>query len=143
MSEVENLGILLPGASIVVVDPARGGVRGSDVVTPYVEAFQREISLEPLRTVIDECIDKFDKGDGKRNERMVRGDAWLGPRVHASLRITRAEAATPGIWEFLAAYAFPDYVNWRWNGYKDERFFSRDVKKQAFKRLWWAAELFR
>lgn len=117
---------------------------------PHVEAdafleelgIERPISLEPLRAVIDAAMEKFPNPD--------KSDAWLAPRVHATLRLTRREAADKRIWNYLAIAAFPDYVRWRW--YKNEetpdkpvpldRFMGED-SKNAIARLWWAAELTR
>jgi hypothetical protein len=71
-------------------------------------------------------------------------DAWLAPRIHATLRLTRAEAGDKGMWHWLAL-RFPDYVTYRWEGsagVAHDRWFG-PVHKQALARLWWGAELFR
>ncbi|MBD0693636.1 DUF6339 family protein [Streptomyces sp. CBMA123] len=81
----------------------------------------------------------------------TQADAWLAPRLHAALRLTRREAADPRFWNYLALGVAPDYVVWRHLADpKDgkaakvaaERFRGQ-YHKQAFARLWWAAELFR
>ncbi len=75
-------------------------------------------------------------------------DAWLAPRLHATLRMSRAEAADPRIWNFLALVVAPHYVVWRHlprtagKGVATSRFTGWH-HTQAFARLWWAAELFR
>jgi hypothetical protein len=106
-----------------------------DAVLP----FDREVHLDALSSVIDECIARF--GTGKT---LTQSDSWLAPRLHASLRLTKREAASAAVWTFLATFAFPDYVVWRWG--KDRQLAlstTRDVKKHPFKRLWWGAEMFR
>nr|WP_308433568.1 DUF6339 family protein [Streptomyces netropsis] len=85
-------------------------------------------------------------------DRRTRADAWLAPRLHATIRMTRAEAAEPELWAYLAMVVAPDYVVWRHKGAvgKDggspsatgDRFLGPHYK-QAFARLWWAAEMFR
>lgn len=71
----------------------------------------------------------------------AKSDAWLAPRVHALLRLTRREASQKGFWLHLALVDDPDYVRWRFPG-QAGRFTADDVN-QAFSRLWWAAELCR
>ncbi|MDY0810110.1 DUF6339 family protein [Kitasatospora purpeofusca] len=100
----------------------------------------------PVRELLDEAIHRF--GDSPTD-----ADAWLSPRLHATLRLTRAEAARPGLWNFLALVVAPDYVLWRHlprgeakNGEPPKVSaprFTGTHYTQAFARLWWAAELFR
>jgi hypothetical protein len=68
------------------------------------------------------------------------------------LRITRREAAEPGLWNFLAIRMAPDYVLWRHAGRLSSageagatnlKRFCGSFHTQAFGRLWWAAELLR
>ncbi|QID37063.1 hypothetical protein G3260_003395 [Streptomyces albus] len=101
--------------------------------------------VRPLREL-------FDTARRLHEGRRTSADAWLAPRLHATLRLTRAEAAEPGLWNFLALAVAPDYVLWRHlpsegSGKKEPAVssdrFSGPHYKQAFARLWWAAELFR
>lgn len=102
-------------------------------------------ALEPARVVLDEAMRRFAKSD------VASSDAWVGPRLHAALRLSRREAGAPGIWRFLGLWA-ADYVRWRFGpaageddvdkAAKRERFIGADYK-QALARLWWMAELFR
>ncbi|MCC3767193.1 DUF6339 family protein [Streptomyces sp. UNOC14_S4] len=130
------------------------GVRSGSEVPPIV-ALQR--ASKPLsdtgarwatahvRRLLDVAMERFDG-------RPTQADAWLAPRLHATIRMTRAEAAEPELWAFLAMVVAPDYVVWRHKGTagKDgsspaatvDRFFGPHYK-QAFARLWWAAEMFR
>ncbi|MGY1810183.1 DUF6339 family protein [Blastococcus sp. SYSU D00669] len=71
-------------------------------------------------------------------------DAWLAPRLHSALRLTRSEAGDRGVWHWLAL-RYHDYVDYRWSGsggVARDRWFG-PVHKQALARLWWGAELFR
>ncbi|MFD0373842.1 DUF6339 family protein [Streptomyces sp. NPDC127112] len=100
----------------------------------------------PIRELLDEAMYRF---AGSRAD----ADAWLAPRLHATLRMTRAEAARPELWNFLALAVAPDYVLWRHlavreAGHDTARLvstprFSGPHHTQAFARLWWAAEMFR
>lgn len=98
----------------------------------------------PVRELVDEAMRRF---DGER----TAADGWLAPRLHATLRMTRAEAADSRLWNFLAMIVAPDYVVWRHKGADTTdgpgtaatSRFSGPHYTQAFARLWWAAELFR
>ncbi|MGW4426270.1 DUF6339 family protein [Streptosporangium sp. NPDC004631] len=101
---------------------------------------------ELLRDFIEEAMRRF--GEGPH----TAADAWLAPRLHAILRITRREAAETGLWNFLSMRLAPDYVFWRHLGRAKKsgepsmvnpRRFCGPFHTQAFARLWWAAELFR
>ncbi|MFD7863310.1 DUF6339 family protein [Streptomyces sp. NPDC057682] len=102
-------------------------------------------TLQPVRDLIDDALHEF--GEGKP----TAADAWLAPRLHATLRLTRREASDRGLWNYLALGVAPDYVVWRHTTEprKGEpprvaatRFRGASYT-QAFARLWWAAELFR
>jgi Family of unknown function (DUF6339) len=104
-----------------------------------------EIAFDEIRSLIGRAMDKF---DGDR----TRSDSWLGPRLHAALRLTRREAAHRGLWRHLAMVQLPHYVRWRFGAISDgtesdkiapaERFHG-DSAKHGLARLWWGAEQFR
>ena len=102
----------------------------------------RSVDVEPLITIVDEAMRRF------RSEPEA-SDAWLAPRVHATLRLSRREASDKRIWSFLNAVAKPDYVRWRYKADAEEGIqvpldrFVGEESKNAFARLWWAAELLR
>lgn len=101
--------------------------------------------LHRVRDLIDHALDRF------RDERPTRADAWLAPRLHETLRLTRREAAEKRLWTYLALGVAPDYVVWRHqsepadgsHGSVARDKFIGPHRKQTFARLWWAAELFR
>lgn len=98
-------------------------------------------------------IDRFDELFAEVDARAAAGtwsdrassDRWLAPLLHASLRLSRSQAADRATWEWLAV-SVPDYVTWRWKG-KDgvvaEDRWRGPVHKQSLARLWWGAEIFR
>ncbi|MFI8188772.1 DUF6339 family protein [Streptomyces sp. NPDC085946] len=98
----------------------------------------------PVRELLEEAMRRFDGG-------RTAADGWLAPRLHATLRMTRAEAADSRLWNFLAMIVAPDYVVWRHKGTDTTNSpgtaatsrFSGPHYTQAFARLWWAAELLR
>ncbi|MGI5353383.1 DUF6339 family protein [Streptomyces sp. CA-250714] len=102
--------------------------------------------LHRVRDLIDDALTRF------RAERPTAADAWLAPRLHETLRLTRKEAADKRFWTYLALGVAPDYVVWRHLSEPNksgsparvarDRFVGSHYK-QAFARLWWAAELFR
>ncbi|MFE9466431.1 DUF6339 family protein [Streptomyces virginiae] len=99
---------------------------------------------EPVRVLVDEAMRRFE-------DRRTAADAWFAPRLHATLRMTRAEAADGRLWNFIAMVVAPDYVVWRHRGSDTDgepgaataARFCGPHYTQAFSRLWWAAELFR
>ncbi|WP_405838433.1 DUF6339 family protein [Streptomyces platensis] len=102
--------------------------------------------LHPVRDLIEQALQEF------QESRPTAADAWLAPRLHATLRLSRREAADAGLWSYLALGVAPDYVVWRHRpepkadeaprGVARKRFLGPH-HTQAFARLWWAAELFR
>ncbi|MDR3081672.1 MAG: hypothetical protein LBV60_12230 [Streptomyces sp.] len=102
-------------------------------------------STAPIRALVDEAMTRFAAD-------RTRADAWLAPRLHATLRLTRREAADKRLWNHIAVGVAPDYVVWR---HLSEPTAKKKVRRvpaerfrgspdrQCFSRLWWAAELFR
>ncbi|MGZ3099375.1 DUF6339 family protein [Streptomyces sp. H72] len=97
--------------------------------------------LRAIRDLIDDAM--YTYRDGKPTQ----ADAWLAPRLHAILRLTRAEAADPALWNYMGLGVAPDFVVWRHFSEEKKtvnaRYFKGPYHKQAFARLWWSAELFR
>lgn len=147
----ERLGLLATSA----VDPflteellrgerVHGGVDLAKVVEPLPEDDARWW-VEPIRSLVEDAMFAF-------QDDRTRVDAWLAPRLHATLRLTRREAADKRLWNHLALAVAPDYVIWRHLSEptvnKPERRIAAErfrgpADRQCFSRLWWAAELFR
>jgi len=105
---------------------------------PHESAFARGIDTEPLRNLVHEAMKRFPDDPG-------RSDAWLAPRVHYALRLSRREAARRSVWTWLGIALLPSYVRWRFpagGSTPIERFTGRE-DKHALGRLWWGAELMR
>ncbi|MFG2518871.1 DUF6339 family protein [Streptomyces sp. NPDC048527] len=125
-------------------EEVHGGIDLAKVVEPLAEDDARW-STEPIRGLVVDAMYAFD-------DERARADAWLAPRLHATLRLTRREAADKRLWNHIAVAVAPDYVVWR---HLSEATAKRKVPRvpaerfrgspdrQCFSRLWWAAELFR
>lgn len=117
-------------------------------VEDLVRNFKRDVPTEHLRSVLEEAMRRFDfsKEGGQALTTRAATDAWLAPRVHAALRLTRREAAGRGLWRYLAVVVAPAFVRWRWPGDEEgtpmTRFIGPD-NKHAIARLWWGGELMR
>ncbi|WP_329387280.1 DUF6339 family protein [Streptomyces sp. NBC_01716] len=98
---------------------------------------------EPVRELLVEARRRF------ADSAPTASDAWLAPRLHYTLRLTRSEASDSGSWNFLALCVAPEFVHWRWAGGKNGKGVGQAARfagrwdLQCFSRLWWAAELFR
>jgi alkanesulfonate monooxygenase SsuD/methylene tetrahydromethanopterin reductase-like flavin-dependent oxidoreductase (luciferase family) len=135
---------LNPAARSLVTPEFRKGDQTTIDAGPYTEDLDigREVPLAALREVVAQAMKRFEHDPQK-------SDPWLGPRVHATLRLTRREAADKRIWEYLTVVEFPHYVRWRWEKLDkpdkvvpQDRFLGED-SKNALARLWWATELTR
>ncbi|MCI0700250.1 MAG: DUF6339 family protein [Planctomycetia bacterium] len=134
-------GLAPSGRRVLVTEEFRRGDPETVDATGHVEELEwgRDIDLAPLRAVIEEAMRRCKSQDS---------DAWLGPRVHATLRLTRREASDKRVWEYLNVVEFPEYVRWRWFQEAKEtpvpldRFLGPD-NKNSLGRLWWTAELTR
>ncbi|MGW5424339.1 DUF6339 family protein [Streptomyces sp. NPDC003943] len=116
-----------------------GGVDLAKVVEPLSEDDPRW-EVEQLRELVEDALHGF-------RDNRTQADAWLAPRLHATLRLTRREAADRRLWTHLALAVAPDYVAWRHfapskSKINPERF-KGALDRQCFSRLWWAAEMFR
>ncbi|MGP4002905.1 DUF6339 family protein [Streptomyces sp. 8N706] len=98
-----------------------------------------------VRGLVEEAMRRF-------RDARTHADAWLAPRLHATIRMTRAEASDPELWNFVALAVAPDYVVWRHKATSKKSGLSPAATadrftgphyKHAFARLWWVAELFR
>ncbi|MCZ9342507.1 DUF6339 family protein, partial [Streptomyces sp. TRM76130] len=147
----ERLGLLEASAAepfltepLLRGEAMHGGVDLAKVVTDLPEDDPRWNS-EPIRNLVDDAMYAF-------KDNRTEADAWLAPRLHATLRLTRREAADRRLWTHLALAVAPDYVIWRHRASPTpakpqprtapERF-KGAADRQCLSRLWWAAEMFR
>ncbi|MER5742560.1 DUF6339 family protein [Streptomyces sp. NPDC002225] len=147
----ERLGLLATSAAdpflteeLLKGEQVHGGIDLDKVVERLPEDDARWV-VEPIRSLVEDAMFEF-------REDRTRADAWLAPRLHATLRLTRREAADKRLWNHLALAVAPDYVAWRHLSEPTEKRPQRRIAaerfrgpadRQCFSRLWWAAELFR
>ncbi|MGW6944137.1 DUF6339 family protein [Streptomyces xanthophaeus] len=106
---------------------------------------ERRRSTVELGLLLEEAAEMISEGGAP-----TASDPWLAPRLHSTLRLTRAEAADNQLWNYIGLAMGAELVRLRWGRPVDgkravaqaARFAGRwDI--QHFSRLWWAAELFR
>ncbi|MGW0119625.1 DUF6339 family protein [Streptomyces sp. NPDC003327] len=108
----------------------------------YREDDSARWDAEPVGELLTEARRRFDGSP-------TASDAWLAPRLHYTLRLTRAEASDTRVWNFLGVCLAPEFVRWRWGRGGTGREVAQAARfagrwdLQCFSRLWWAAELFR
>ena len=115
------------------------GVVKAEEVDGLVDDSGRTLDLTAAATYLDEAMRRF---AGSRED----SDSWLAPRLHYSLRLYRREAADNRVFHWLSLIWRPDYVEWRFIDRKgvvaEDRYLGPSYKN-AYARLWWAAELIR
>ncbi|WP_131103153.1 DUF6339 family protein [Ornithinimicrobium sufpigmenti] len=134
-------------ASSVRLTPAfRLGSAGLDAQDYLTEVSGlRTHKLEPVHVLLEEVMARYDQAEA------AASDSWLGPRLHAVLRLSRREAGNRAVWRFLGLWG-ADYTRWRFGppvgeddpeqAAKSERFVGPS-SKHALARLWWMVEVFR
>jgi hypothetical protein len=142
-----NIHILIPAVRAQITDAVRAGDAQpnlEDYLRP--SDLGRDLPLDLLARLLADAEAEF-------ADNPAESDRWLAPRLHATLRLTRAEAARNGFWWWLTIALHPDYVRWRWQGRRGvgevestgtpaKRFLGTE-RDNALARLWWGAELFR
>ena len=136
---------LLPSVRALLDENFRSGATGTVDARQHIVDLQldRKIDLSSLFAVVDEAIHRY-------RHNPDQSDQWLAPRVHATLRLSRREAADKRIWNYVNIISKPAYVLWRFGESHEEnnlvvpldRFMGED-SKNALGRLWWIAELTR
>lgn len=126
------------GASLIteefLADPDAGPISDPEAVEPL----DIDVPLAEFKRVADEVMGQFESDPPS-------GDATLAVAVHRTLKIPRRTAMDVRTWHFLTCVAVPEYVRYRWGGsgkVTRERFLG-SIKRNAFARLWWAAEVMR
>jgi hypothetical protein len=109
---------------------------------PVVADVERVVELDALDSLLDKLIAELPRHDAAI-------DAWLAPRLHRALPLTRRQASDPGVWRYLAVVHRPDLVRHRWENQSwatmRSRFWSTGTRhtSNTFARVWWIAELTR
>lgn len=134
---------LAPEAHCLVTEElARGDLdrHPSEVYERFLDPCPEPISLDELDQAVEDVIGSTERHDPAIERRAA-------PLVHRALRLSRREAAQPGVWRFLAVVHRPDLVRHRWAveawATTRTRYWSPGMRHDSnvFSRLWWIAEL--
>lgn len=125
---------------IVTPEFLAGGAIGDtdEFVTPLDEVALDEAGLVASQ---EEALKRYGPNENEC-------DAWLAPRLHCILRISRRQARNQGLWRWCALVPFAQYVRHRW-AVNDKvaalRYLggSNFLRRNAVSRLWWGAEAMR
>jgi len=104
------------------------------------EIVRSDIDLVAIDNLLEQTMGNHEQDDAPSSDRNT------AIAFHRLLPLTRREASDKRLWAWLGIVQFPHFVAWRWGPNKDtglrssERFNGSAVR-QAFARLWWAAEL--
>jgi len=126
-------------ARLVTEDMLAGGAMADpeDFASPLATV---KIDIHGLMRLQEEAINRFAPNDSEC-------DAWLAPRLHCLLRLTRRQSHDQGLWRWLALQPLTSYVRHRWameGKVKAERYLGTGFsRRNAISRLWWAAEVMR
>lgn len=69
-------------------------------------------------------------------------DRAVAEIIYQQMSLTSVEAATRGVWTFLALVVLPDVTQWRFGRNNPERWVASDLTRHMFSRLWWQALTF-
>lgn len=125
---------------IVTAEFLAGGTLG-DVSEFTTHLDDLKIDEAGLGALQEEALRRYGPNDNEC-------DAWLAPRLHCMLRISRRQARNPGLWRWLALVPFSLYVRHRWaveGTVSAYRYLGGGnfLRRNAVSRLWWAAEAMR
>jgi hypothetical protein len=74
-------------------------------------------------------------------KQFYKSDGILAAALHKLMSgLTFREARDPALWAHLAVFVCPNYVAWRWPRSLPVRF-AGNIRRNAFARLWWWAEV--
>jgi hypothetical protein len=123
-------------AAVVTAEFLRGGPLPD--VKAHVEPVPEQWDEQVIRGLLDHGLSL----DFSRDKEL---DAWLAPRLHYLLRISRRTASDRWVWTWLAMTVGRGYVIRRWG--EDGRVtlmrYDGELLRNALSRLWWGAELVR
>lgn len=127
------------GRRLLTSEAYREGLPPTADLAGYIEDHSRQVDLWALQEVLTHV-----RSMAEFQNNPSSSDGWLAPRIHASLRLYRREAANLRVWLYLTA-TLPEvreYILWRWPKLPSERLTGTE-DRHALARLWWVAELAR
>ena len=100
-----------------------------------------EDRLEMVQKVVRETAGRhgYPTDLGTRSQRYIDFDREIGPLLYTSMEIVPADAASEGVWSFLALVLLPDVSLWRFPNRDLREDYDRIIgrNRHVFGRLWW------
>lgn len=127
------------GARRLVTDEMLG-TRSRPDISSFAEPVEPTVDLTNLTELLAEGLRRWASGAFANPGQF---DAWMGPRLHASLRLPRRLAADRDVWLHLGLTVGFDYTYARFGPVPERSRFTGGRDKHALGRLWWTTELFR
>ena len=107
----------------------------------HTEVVRSDIDIGAIDDFITDLMERFKPGDA------AEIDQAFTIHFHRLLPVSRREAADKRMWAWLGMVKYPQFVAMRWgpapSGFRSAERFNGGSARQAFSRLWWAAELTR
>lgn len=101
------------------------------------ESLDEDVNIPSLESMITPII-------GISMEKPFLTDSKLATGIHKKINLARRYAMDTAVWHYLSCVLYPEYVRYRWTNkigkVSNERFLG-GIKRNAFARLWWAAEI--
>lgn len=95
-----------------------------------------------LARQIRETATEFGYPEPANDAQRIAFDRAGAEVLYRQMELTSVEAATRGMWSFLAIVVLPDVTLWRFNRSNIERWVASDLTRHMFSRLWWQALTF-
>lgn len=107
----------------------------------HTEVVRSDFEIGAIDDFIADLMTRFKPGD------KAEIDQAFTIHFHQLLPVSRREAADKRMWAWLGMVKYPQFVAMRWepapSGLRSAERFNGGSVRQAFSRLWWAAELTR
>ena len=112
-------------------------------IAPHVEQVAERADIDLLGELFAKGLELYPESDDNSHSAL---DAWLAPRIHYILRLSRRTASDAGVWTWLAMTTGRTYVIHRWFDPTEGlvrrwRYMHNDLLRNAISRLWWGAEM--
>ncbi|GAA5521515.1 DUF6339 family protein [Aliifodinibius salicampi] len=106
-------------------------------ITNHLEQSDISFDIDKLKKEIYYAEREWEKNDPQM-------DAYIAPKLHSILDISRSQATDSGFWKYLTIVEFRKFVRHRWANADGKVSIDRywgSKRRNALCRLWWAAEL--
>ena len=134
--------ILTLDSEFLAADDPRGILAYDAIVD--TQPVRADVDMNKLDALVDEMMSTYSRYD-------TETDKAMAIRLHRILNVSRRQASDRHMWTWLGTCRYPHFVAWRWKpavkgsneGLRASNRFLGDPVRNAFARLWWAAEFTR